>query len=272
MPIALSIPDGVSHMRGVGLPRHGTRVMDLTMTPPSLERSTNAWASRPAPKVPDAASTGLESLRPPSSTLISTADISVPRRCELVGRLFHAAARRNTCRRQLCLLYSYAFARSVPDDVCAVEHGPLRAGTRVENLVLLVLASSRTPHGHHAGHTHTESTCHQFFDRDLDGQMARHACPRHGCQHRMGSARIDDFGVTTLDGFFHDVGNAPLLARAAVFCGDPIDGGKATHIDRVEQEPRVARAENEVDAMPLVPELVREKEQWSGPYASSYKQ
>ena len=49
MPIALSIPDGVSHMRGVGFPFQGVIVIDFTMIPPSFEMSTNcdALAARP---------------------------------------------------------------------------------------------------------------------------------------------------------------------------------------------------------------------------------
>src|SRR5918999_1383561 len=59
MPMALSIPDGVSHILGVGLPLHGDRVMDLTMMPPRDASSTKRDASRPAPNVPEATSTGL---------------------------------------------------------------------------------------------------------------------------------------------------------------------------------------------------------------------
>jgi hypothetical protein len=72
IPIALSIPDGVSHMRGVGFPFHGTSVMDLTMIPPRRVMSMNAAPSRPAPKVPDATRTGLSRLRAPSFVERST--------------------------------------------------------------------------------------------------------------------------------------------------------------------------------------------------------
>src|SRR3712207_4336796 len=99
MPIALSIPDGVSHIRGVGLPRHAVCVIDLTMTPPSAERSTSSGASRPAAYVPDATSTGVFSATFPSFTSIS-AIVSVPRGRELVDGLVDGGpARGHTGRR-----------------------------------------------------------------------------------------------------------------------------------------------------------------------------
>ena len=60
------MPEGPSHIRGVGFPFHGTAVIDFTMIPPTALRSMNADPSRPAAKVPDASSTGVSNSMGPS--------------------------------------------------------------------------------------------------------------------------------------------------------------------------------------------------------------
>jgi hypothetical protein len=45
-PMALSMPDGVSTVRGGGLPMRGWRVTVLGITPPSLAKSTTPSISR----------------------------------------------------------------------------------------------------------------------------------------------------------------------------------------------------------------------------------
>ncbi len=70
-PMALSIPDGVSAIRGVGRPRRGSRLTDLVTTPPMPARSRKAAISRPKPKQPDAARTGVASGTPHRSTASS---------------------------------------------------------------------------------------------------------------------------------------------------------------------------------------------------------
>jgi hypothetical protein len=50
--MALSIPEGVSCIRGVGSPFRGLRVIDLTTTAPIVSMSTNRWASLPEAKQP----------------------------------------------------------------------------------------------------------------------------------------------------------------------------------------------------------------------------
>src|SRR3990170_2018410 len=83
MPIAFSIPDGVSHILGVGLPFQGTTVIDLTMIPPRLESSTNAAPSRPAPNVPDATRTGFDSSTQPRGVVRSTPSAAIA--CQFPG-------------------------------------------------------------------------------------------------------------------------------------------------------------------------------------------
>src|SRR5687768_7556359 len=88
------MPDGVSTMRGGAWPSRGSRNRPLTATPPSVERSTTSLYSRPYPKQPLAAISGLGSLREPIETERS---MSV---CECV-----------------------------PDDPARIEHGAFDAGT-----------------------------------------------------------------------------------------------------------------------------------------------
>src|SRR5262249_5741162 len=62
-PMALSMPDGVSTVRGGGLPIRGCLVTVLGTMPPSLEKSTTPAISRAYPNVPDATRMGLFSWR-----------------------------------------------------------------------------------------------------------------------------------------------------------------------------------------------------------------
>ena len=67
-PTALSIPDGVSAMRGVGLPMRGASVVPLSDIEPRMSRSYMPANSRPNPKVPEAGITGFLSVTPESVT------------------------------------------------------------------------------------------------------------------------------------------------------------------------------------------------------------
>src|SRR5438067_11143223 len=57
--MALSMPDGVSTVRGGALPARAAFVTVFGMTPPSLAKSTNGTISFAYPNVPDATRTGL---------------------------------------------------------------------------------------------------------------------------------------------------------------------------------------------------------------------
>src|SRR6185503_4839883 len=67
-PIALSMPDGVSTMRGGGCPSRSARNSPFTATPPSDDRSTMSPYSTPYPKQPLAAINGLASVNDPMET------------------------------------------------------------------------------------------------------------------------------------------------------------------------------------------------------------
>ena len=58
-PIELSMPLGVSAMRGVGRPERGRVMIDFVTMPPSSATSKNWFSSRPAAAQPDAVRTGL---------------------------------------------------------------------------------------------------------------------------------------------------------------------------------------------------------------------
>ena len=64
----MSIPEGVSTMRGYALPSRGSRVVPFTINPPSRSRSMKSENSSPKPKVPDAVSIGFFSFIAPIST------------------------------------------------------------------------------------------------------------------------------------------------------------------------------------------------------------
>ena len=63
-PIELSIPDGVSTVRGVGFPRLRRGVTVLVTNAPNRARSMTGAYSRPNPDVPDAVITGFLMVSP----------------------------------------------------------------------------------------------------------------------------------------------------------------------------------------------------------------
>ena len=60
-PIELSMPLGVSAIRGVGRPARGASMTDLVTTAPILATSKNCASSRPAPAQPEAVRIGFGS-------------------------------------------------------------------------------------------------------------------------------------------------------------------------------------------------------------------
>ena len=70
-PMELSIPEGVSTMRGGGFPGEGSSESPLTTTAPRPAMSPCGIISRPYPQVPDASITGFGSSRAPILTLRS---------------------------------------------------------------------------------------------------------------------------------------------------------------------------------------------------------
>ena len=67
-PMEFSMPDGVSAMRGVGLPSQGVKETPLVVMAPRRATSKKSAYSLPEPKVPEASVTGFFIRRPPKST------------------------------------------------------------------------------------------------------------------------------------------------------------------------------------------------------------
>ncbi len=78
-PIELSMPLGVSAIRGVGRPDRGLSMTDLVTIAPILDTSMNCASSRPAPAQPDAVMIGFGSSTWPSLARRSTAMALPPR-------------------------------------------------------------------------------------------------------------------------------------------------------------------------------------------------
>ncbi len=76
-PMALSIPHGVSTMRGAGLPCRGFRESPFTTIAPRREMSVYGMNSLPYPKVPEAVITGFFSLNEPISTTVLSLSIPI---------------------------------------------------------------------------------------------------------------------------------------------------------------------------------------------------
>ncbi len=77
-PMAFSIPEAVSAMRGVGSPSRGSSVMDFTTMAPSSPMSKKRSISGPEAKQPDAVVIGLARVTPPRSTRRSTSPAGIP--------------------------------------------------------------------------------------------------------------------------------------------------------------------------------------------------
>ena len=69
-PMAFRMPAGVSTMRGVGLPRRGSRLVLFTTHAPIWFRSTTSAISLPKPKVPEPVTTGFRRVSLPIWTWV----------------------------------------------------------------------------------------------------------------------------------------------------------------------------------------------------------
>src|SRR4051812_33527439 len=138
-PMALSIPEGVSMMRGIGLPLRRRGVIPLLTKAPRRWTSMTPAYSSPYPKQPDAAMIGLRSFNSRGfsgarSTVKSTRESMV-----IVG----AACRKRAGRRS-------------PAHLVEIENGTLNARGRVATRGL-----------DDATETSADATGHVSFDRDL---------------------------------------------------------------------------------------------------------
>src|SRR4051812_21613885 len=142
-PIELSMPLGVSAMRGVARPDRGAVMIDLVTTAPSCATSKNWFSSRPAAEQPDAVSTGFGSRSAPSRAVMSTLMSVTAPHClgaDEIGRQGPDVG---------------------PSDVQRVEDRTVHARAHEAGLPV------RPPHRQHAGHADADATRHRLLDRHL---------------------------------------------------------------------------------------------------------
>src|SRR4051795_7013719 len=158
-PIELSIPLGVSAIRGVGRPLRGCSWIDLVTTPPIARRSLYGASSRPAAAHPEAVKTGSSKTAPARSVDMSmsaggvtsavvrivTSPTSVHLHCGGADRIVRHGAER------------------VPADPVTREDRPVDAGA--QHARLSVVADD----GQDTGHAHTDAAGHRLLHGDIGG-------------------------------------------------------------------------------------------------------
>ena len=179
-PIELSIPDGVSAMRGVGRPERALSMIDLVTTAPIAVRSRNGASSRPAAAHPEAVSTG-------------SGIWNVPRRVDMSTR----AGRRATeavaaISAPLPRVRPSVSAGTVPTSAqrtsLPLNTGPVGAGADHPGDAV------GSAHRQHAGHAHADPAGHRLLDGALAVRPGLGGDRCHGGQHRHRSAGVDDVG------------------------------------------------------------------------------
>src|SRR4051812_45101429 len=185
-PMELSIPLGVSAIRGVGRPLRGWIWIDFVTTPPMAERSLYGASSRPAAAQPDAVKTGSGKTTPARSVAMSMSAGGV---ASAVVRIVTSPTSVHLHRGCPDGVVGHR-AKRVPADPVPREHRTVDAGAKHAGLPVII--GDRE----HAGHTHAHTAGHGLLDRDLHryaGTAVRLAGNAlHGGQHRHRSARVDD--------------------------------------------------------------------------------
>ena len=185
-PIELSIPLGVSAIRGVARPDAGASMIDLVTTPPRRVTSKN-WSQLLAR---GGAAAGGEDRVGELHAGQPGAHVDRPgrRRVGLRGR----RARSSVAAPAGGAPTASAGHRAdvVPAHPVAEEHRPLDAGAHHARQA--VVADDRQ----HAGHAHPDAAGHRLLDRDLATGMPRSAAELgDGPQHPHRAAGVDDVGA-----------------------------------------------------------------------------
>src|SRR5438270_4252176 len=149
--MALSIPAGVSTIRGAGWPSRSAKNSPLTATAPSDARSTTSAYSTPYPKQPLAAMIGLCSVREPMRTLRS--------------------------------IFKTSF--SIPPYLISREHGPRQARSHVMKATVVAA------HGHDAAVAAAEAASHDALHGHLARTSVARGRPGGRGEHPFGPARVD---------------------------------------------------------------------------------
>src|ERR1700729_608711 len=173
-PIELSMPLGVSAIRGVGRPARGPSMTDLVGIAPILDTSMNWASSRPELAQPEAVRMGLG-----SSTWPSRARRSVMAPPSRLARRAGGAERDG--------------ADVVPADLLAAEARPVHA--RPHHPGDPVAAG----HRQHAGHADADPAGHGLLHAGLDRDVVPPGQRGDLAQHRHRPAGVDDVGAGLVD-------------------------------------------------------------------------
>src|SRR3954463_11389629 len=149
-PIELSIPLGVSAIRGVGRPLRGGSWIDFVTTPPIARRSLYGASSRPAAAQPEAVNTGSSKTEPARSMDMSMSAGGVT---SAVVRIVTSPTSVHLHRGGTDRVVGHR-AECVPADPVAGEDRPVDA--RTQHARLSVVADDRQD----TGHAYADATGH----------------------------------------------------------------------------------------------------------------
>src|SRR5579875_150852 len=265
-PTAFSRPLGVSASLGGGLPVHGSAMIDLLTSAPSLATSMKWATSRPAPAQPEAASTGFGSSARPSLVRMSTGMAVMARRRDPrqapAGRVRAGLpgpargglpgcppgpgrAQRVEGDRPDVVPADQVTAEDRPVDARADDPGdPVRPG-----------------HRQHAAHAHPGAAGHRHVHGGLhrDGVLGRQRAERPQRRHR--GARVDDLGARLVDDLLQQVGHRAPGAERPVGGRDGHAAPGPARGERAEDPVGAGAAEQEIDRAAAVPQPRRQRQQ-----------
>src|SRR5450631_4187410 len=232
-PIELSIPLGVSAIRGVPRPDRGSASTVLVTKAPSSAMSKKRCSSRPLAAQPEAVIRGLGRLIPARSTRMSMArptpvatPVSWGSPWALVVIVVFPRSSMTSHRRGAVGIPgnpAQPVPERLPADPVTAKDGAL--GTGSDHPGQSVIA----PHRHHAGHADPDAARHGLLDRHLGDGPLRRGDIGDGPEHRHRPAAVDDLSVATADDVGQHCGDpAPHAHRAVVGGhGDPVRGQAA---------------------------------------------
>src|SRR5450631_3539871 len=253
-PIELSIPLGVSAIRGVPRPDRGSAITVLVTNAPSPAMSKKRCSSLPLAAQPEAVISGFGRLIPARSTRMSVAasgsvvpvsivEVPVVSR-SVVSLLVTSVLPRSSVpahRRSADGIPgdpAAAVLEGLPADPVATEDRALNTGTSHSGQTVVA------GHRHDAGHTDPDAAGHGLLDRDLGNRPLSRGEIGDRPEHRHRPASVDSGGATAADDVGQHVGDpAPDAHRAVVsghrdrVCGtarlhDPeklVSGGRTQH-------------------------------------------
>src|SRR3954454_21763629 len=149
-PIELSIPLGVSAIRGVGRPLRGCSWIDFVTTPPIARRSLYGASSRPAAAHPEAVNTGSSKTAPARSIVMSMSAGGVT---SAVVRIVTSPTSVHLHRGGADRVVRHG-AQCVPADPVAREDGPVNTGAQHPRLSVVADHGEDTGHGASAARGH----------------------------------------------------------------------------------------------------------------------